>query len=61
MNDDALRQATLGQATLAALREKMAAIPSANRLHWKRKRHNRAEDMGYQRRHERVEQMRKEN
>jgi len=53
--DNALRQAKL-----AALGEETEAIHSANTLYWNRKAHSHEEDMEYQRRQERLEQVRKE-
>jgi len=48
------------QARVAALREKMEAIHSANRLYWIRTGHSHEADMEHQQRQERLEQIRKE-
>ena len=50
----------LSQAGLAALRDEMDAIHLANMKYWERKKHDRKEKMEYERRLERLEQIRKE-
>ncbi len=50
----------LTRAQLAAVLEEMEAIHLANMRYWKRKERDRQEEMEYERRQERLEQIRKE-
>jgi hypothetical protein len=50
----------LNRAQLAAVLEEMEAIHLANMWYWERKEHDRQEEMEYERRQERLEQIRKE-
>jgi|HubBroStandDraft_4_1064222.scaffolds.fasta_scaffold323884_2 hypothetical protein len=50
----------LNRTQLAIVLEEMNAIHQANMQYWERKEHTRQEEMEYERRQERLEQIRKE-
>jgi hypothetical protein len=50
----------LSRTRLMALLKEMDAIHLANMRYWRQKQHNRGEEMEYERRQERLEQIRKE-